>query len=146
MDSLWITTSSDHLQILHAINKVQLCCCILFYENFFKVGSICRWASLTLWQLFVCFLCLRLFNISSICPRDVFDPVKCKTWLLFCDFLSLLFIDTILSVLHCLSFLKLSPLLLSCPKPLRVFESLFFRLVVFSCLYPSWSIFYPRLK
>ena len=24
------------------------------------------------------FLCLRLFNISSICSRDVFDPVKCK--------------------------------------------------------------------
>ena len=29
-------------------------------------------------NFFVSFLCLRLFNISSICSWDVFDPVKCK--------------------------------------------------------------------
>ena len=101
---------------------------------------------MTLWKHFVCFLCLRLFSIFSIRPLDVFDPVKCKTWFLFWDYLSLLFIDTTLNVLHYFSFLKLSPSLLSWPKPLRVFESSFVRLVVFSCLYYSWSIFYPRLK
>ena len=41
-----------------------------------------------------CFLSLRLFNISSIRPRDVLDPVKCKARFLFCDCLSLLSIDT----------------------------------------------------
>ena len=49
---------------------------------------------------FVCFLCLRLFNISSIRPRAFLNPVKCKARFLFCDYLSLLFIDTTLSVLH----------------------------------------------
>ena len=52
-------------------------------------------------NFFNSFLGLWLFNISSICAQDVFDPVKYKVRFLFCDCFSLLFIDTSLSVLQC---------------------------------------------
>ena len=41
--------------------------------------------SASLFDPFVSFLCLRLFNISYTCPRHAFDPVKCKARFLFCD-------------------------------------------------------------
>ena len=52
---------------------------------------------------------------------SVLDPVKAR--FLFCDCLSLLFINTPLSLLQCLSLSKFSPLLSSWPKLLRAFES-----------------------
>ena len=55
---------------------------------------------------------------------SVFDPVKFKARFLFCDCLSLLFIDTPLSLLQCFSSSKFSPSLSSWPKTLRAFEVL----------------------
>ena len=62
------------------------------------------------------------FDIFSISSRDVFDPVKCKALFLFCDCLSLSFIDTSLSILQCFSSSKFL-LSSSRPKPLLAFES-----------------------
>ena len=76
------------LQILSAINKVQLCCSILSIKT-------CSRLVLSLGELF-------------------FDPVKFKMRFLFCDCLSLLFIDTPpLSLLQCFSLPKFSPSLSS---------------------------------
>ena len=69
------------------------------------------------------FLCLRLFDISFICFRDVFDPLECEGWFLFCDCLSLLFTDTPSSVLQCLSSSVFSYSLSPSPKPMLAFES-----------------------
>ena len=107
------------LQILSAINKVQLCCSILSIKT-----------------------CSRL--VSSL-GELFFDPVKFKMRFLFCDCLSLLFIDTphsvFCSVSHCPSF---HPRYRQAKTIAGIWK--FFKLVVFSLLYPSLSIFYPRLK
>ena len=66
------------LQILHAISKVQLCCSIFSIKTFSKLVPSFGEVVWPFGNYFVSFLCLRLFNISSICSRDVFDPVKCK--------------------------------------------------------------------
>ena len=64
------------LQILHAISKVQLCCSIFSIKTFSKLVPSFGEVVWPFGNFFVSFLCLRLFNISSICSRDVFDPVK----------------------------------------------------------------------
>ena len=66
------------LQILHAISKVQLCCSIFSAKAFSKLVPSLGEVVWPFGNFFVSFLCLRLFNISSICSWDVFDPVKCK--------------------------------------------------------------------
>ena len=66
------------LQILHAINKVQLCCSIFSIKTFSKLVPSFGEVVWPFGNFFVSFMCLRLFNISSICSWDVFDPVKCK--------------------------------------------------------------------
>ena len=61
----------------------------------------------------------------SIYSRDAFDPLKCKTRFLFCDCLSLMFVDTPLSALQYFSSLTLLPLLSSWPRHclhLKVFQ------------------------
>ena len=126
------------LQILDAISKVQLCCSIFSIKTFSKLVPSFGEVVWPFGNFFVSFLCLRLFNISSICSPDVFDPVKCKAQGFFCDCLSLLFIEISLSVLQCFSSSKFLTSLSSWEKPLRA-------LVVFSCLYRSCSIFYPEL-
>ena len=94
--------------------------------------------------LLVFFVCLWLFNISSICPRDVFDPVKCKARFLFFDCLSLLFSDTNQCFVVFL-IVEVFTLSIAMTRAIACIW-MFFRLVAFFCLYPSWSIFYPRLK
>ena len=91
------------LQILHAISKVQLCCSIFSIKTFSKLVPSFGEVVWPFGNFFVSFLCLRLFNISSICSRDVFDLVKCKARDFFCDCLSLLFIDISLSVFFSVS-------------------------------------------
>ena len=66
------------LQILHAISNVQLCCYIFSTKTFSKLVPSFGEVVWPFDNFFVSFLCLRLFNISSICSRDVFDPVKSK--------------------------------------------------------------------
>ena len=66
------------MQILHAISKVQLCCSIPSIKTFSKLVPSFSEVVWPFGNFFASFLCLRLFNISSICSRDVFDPVKCK--------------------------------------------------------------------
>ena len=66
------------LQILHAINKVQLCCSIFSIKAFSKLVPSFSEVFRPFGNFFVSFLCLRVFSISSICSRGVFDPVKCK--------------------------------------------------------------------
>ena len=90
----------------------------------------------SLFDPFVSFLCLRLFNISSTCPRYVFDPVKCKARFLFCD------------ALHCclqyfavFLIVEALTLIIAMTKAIVCIWK-FFRLVIFSHLYPSWSIFF----
>ena len=107
MDLMKIASSSGHFfanfTFLHTINKVQLCCSILFIKTSSKLAS-------SVGELFWPF-------------GNFFDPVKCKVRFLFCDCLSLLFIDTSLSLLQCFPSLKFSPSLSSWPKPFRAFES-----------------------
>ena len=92
-------------------------------------------------NFFVSFLCLGLLNIFSIYSRDVFDSVECIAWFLFCGYLSLMSIDTSLSILQSFSSPKFSSSLSPWPCIWK-----FFIMVVFSCLYTSWSIFHTRLK
>ena len=66
------------LQILLAINKIQLCCSIFSIKIFSKLVPSFGELVCPFGNFFVSFLCLRLFDISSICSRDVFDYVKCK--------------------------------------------------------------------
>ena len=66
------------LQILHAINEVQLCCSIFSIKTFSKLVPPFGEVIWPFGNFFVSFLCLRLFNIFSICSRDVFATVKCK--------------------------------------------------------------------
>ena len=109
--------------VLHAINKVQLCYSIFSIKTSSKLVPSVDQLVWPFGNFFVTFLCLRLFKISSICSRDVIDPVKRKARFLFCDFLSLLFIDTLLSVLQCFSSSEFSTTLSSWSKPLRTFGS-----------------------
>ena len=51
---------------------------------------------------------LRLLNISSVCSRDVLDPVECEGWFLFCDCLSSHFFGNLASVSQCSSSSKFS--------------------------------------
>ena len=83
MNLIQSASSSGHfffffLQILHAISKVQLCCSIFSIKTFSKLVPSFGEVVGPFGNFFVSFLCLRLFNISSICSRDVFHPVKCK--------------------------------------------------------------------
>ena len=85
--------------------------------------------------LLVFFVCLWLFNISSICPRDVFDSVKCKARFLFFDCLSLLLIDAnqcfvVFLIVEVFTLIIVMTSAIACIL-------MFFRLVAFSCLYPS---------
>ena len=111
------------LQILHAISKVQLCCSIFSIKTFSRLVSSFGEVVWPFGNFFVSFLCLRLFNISSICSLDVFDPVKRKARDFLCDCLSLLFFDISLNVLQCFSSSKFLPSLSCWAKPLRAFES-----------------------
>ena len=94
MDLLQIASSSGHfLQILHVINYK------FNYAAPFSLSKLLQswfYPSASLFDLFVSFLCLRLFSISFTCPGHASDPVKCKAWFLFCDYLSLLFIEDVL--------------------------------------------------
>ena len=115
-------SSSDHFfQILHAFNKVELCCSIFSIQTSWKIvpsdGELVR----PFGNVFV-FVPSVVATISSICSRNVFDSAKCKARFLFFDCLSLLFIDTSFIVLQCFSSSKFSPLLSSWPEPLRAFE------------------------
>ena len=74
-------------------------------------------------SFFVSCLCLRVFNILSICPRDVFNPARNNVRFFFLRLLSLLSIDNPLSVLQCFWSSMFLPSLLSWPKPLRAFAS-----------------------
>ena len=85
------------MQILPAINKVH------YTAPFSLLKLLQSW-----------------FHLSA---SSVFDPVKFKARFLFCDSLSLLFIDTPLSLLQCFLSSKFSPSLSSWPKTLRAFES-----------------------
>ena len=87
-------------------------------------------------NFFVSFLCLRLFNISSICFRHVFDTVKCKAR----DFFATAFHSVFCSVSH----RQVFTLIIVRSKAIACIWK-FFSLVVFSCLYCSWSIYYPEL-
>ena len=147
------------LQILHAINKVQLYCSIF---SILKLLQSCFHPSANLFDPFVSFLCRRLFNISSTCPRHVCDPVKCKVRFLFCDAFHCCLLGMFYSVLQCLSSLKFSFSLFSWLKPLCAFESssgisgssgssgsgssTSGSSGCFSCFYSSWRIFIPRLQ
>ena len=66
------------LQILHTISKIQLCCSIFSIKTFSKLVSFFGEVVWPFGNFFVSFLCLRLFNISSICLWDIFDSVKWK--------------------------------------------------------------------
>ena len=79
--------------------------------------------SATLFDPFVSFQCLRLFNISSTCPRHVFDPVKFKARFLFSDAFHCCLLRIFCSVFQCFSSLRLSSALLSWLEPLCAFES-----------------------
>ena len=87
-------------------------------------------------NFFVSFLCFRLFNISSICSRHVFDPVKWKVR----DFFATAFHSVFCSVSH----RQVFTLIIVRSKAIACIWK-FFSLVVFSCLYCSWSIYYPEL-
>ena len=131
------------LQILHAISKVQLCCSIFSIKTFSKLFSSFGEVVWPFGNFFVSFLCLRLFNIFFICSRDVFDPVKCKER----DFLQLLFIAVYWYLTQCFAvflIVEVFILIIVMSKTIACIWN-FFRLVVFSCLYRSWSIFCPEL-
>ena len=111
------------LQILHAISKVQLCCSIFSIKTFSKLVPSFGEVVWPFGNFFVSFLCLRLINISSICSRDVFDPVNCKARVFFATAFHcclLIFHSVFCCVSHSSKFL---PSLSSWAKPLRAFES-----------------------
>ena len=131
------------LQILHAISKVQLCCSIFSIKTFSKLVPSFGEVVWPFGNFFVSFLCLRLFNISSICSRDVFDPVKCKAGL----FWRLPFIAVYWYLTLCFAvflIVEVFTLIIVMSKVIACIWK-FFRLMVFSCLYRSCSIFYPEL-
>ena len=131
------------LQILHAISKVQLCCSIFSIKTFSKLVSSFGEVVWPFGNFFVSFLCLRLFNISSICSRDVFDPVKCKAGL----FWRLPFIAVYWYLTLCFAvflIVEVFTLIIVMSKVIACIWK-FFRLMVFFCLYRSCSIFYPEL-
>ena len=131
------------LQILHAISKVQLCCSIFSIKTFSKLVPSFGEVVWPFDDFFVSFLCLRLFNISSICSRDVFDPVKCKAGL----FWRLPFIAVYWYLTLCFAvflIVEVFTLIIVMSKVIACIWK-FFRLMVFSCLYRSCSIFYPEL-
>ena len=126
------------LQILHAISKVQLCCSIFSIKTFSKLVPSFGEVVWPFDDFFVSFLCLRLFNISSICSRDVFDPVK---------FLRLPFIAVYWYLTQCFALfliVEVFTLIIVMSKAIACIWK-FFRLVVFSMPYRSCSIFYPKL-
>ena len=130
------------LQILHAISKVQLCCYIFSTKTFSKLVPSFGEVVWPFDNFFISFLCLRLFNISSICLWDVFDPVKRKAR----DFFATAF-HCCLLISQCFAVLlivEIFTLVIVISKAIVCIWK-FFRLVVFSCLYRSWSIFYPDL-
>ena len=88
-----------------------------------KLLQSCFHPSGSLFDSFVSFSCLRLFSISSICLRHVFDSVKRKAQFLFFDVLHCHLLRIFYSVLQRFSSLKLLPSLLSWRKPLRAFQS-----------------------
>ena len=133
------------LQILHAINKVQLCCSIFSIKTFSRLVPSFGEVFWPFGYFFVSFLCLRLFNISSICSRDVFDPVKCKARGFFATaFHCGLLISHLTQCFALLLIVEVFTLIIAMSKATACIWK-FFRLVVFSCLYRSWSIFYPEL-
>ena len=77
-DIVCINLWAFFLQILHAISNVQLCCYIFSTKKFSKLVLSFGEVVWPFDNFFVSFLCLRLFNISSICLWDVFDLVKRK--------------------------------------------------------------------
>ena len=128
--------------ILHATSKVRLCCSIFSIKTFSKLVPSFGEVVGPFGNFFVSFLCLRLFNISSICSRDVFHPVKCKAR----DFFATAF-HCCLLISQCFAVLlivEIFTLVIVMSKAIVCIWK-FFRLVVFSCLYRSRSIFYPEL-
>lgn len=67
------------LQILHTVNKFQLCCSVFSISTCSKLASsVEEVVSSFVYTFSVSFLHLRLFKTSSNCLPDVFDPVKWK--------------------------------------------------------------------
>ena len=131
------------LQILHAISKVQLCCYIFSTKTFSKLVPSFGEVVWPFDNFFVRFLCLLLFNISSICLWDVSIPWNVKRGI----FLRLLFIAVYWYLTNCFAMfliVEVFTLIIVMSKAIACIWK-FFRSVVFSCLYRYWSIFYPEL-
>ena len=119
-----ITSSSGYfLQILHAINKVQLCCFILSIKT-----------SSTL--------------VSSL--AGLVWPFGNFFWT--CEILSAVFVSILPFIvvywyptLQFFLIIEVFVLIIVITKAIGCIWKLF-RLVIFSYLYPSWSIFYPKLN
>ena len=95
-------------------------------------------------NVFAIFLGLRLLNISSICSRDDFNPAKCKARFVLPRPFNAVYWDPI----RCFAMFLIVEVFTLIIVKTKAIECIlkFFRLVVFSCLYHSWSIFHPRFK
>ena len=130
------------LQILHAISKVQLCCSIFSIKTFSKLVPSFGEVVWPFGNFFVSFLCLRLFNIS---------PFVRETFLILWNikrgfFLRLPFIAVYWYLTQCFAvflIVKVFTIIILINAITCIWK--FFRLVIFSCLYRSCSIFYPEL-
>ena len=92
---------------------------------------------------FLLVFCLWLFNISSICSQDVFDPVKCKAQ----GFFATAFIAVSGYLTQCFAvflIVEVFTFVIVFSKAIACFWK-FFMLVVFSCLYRSWNFFYREV-
>ena len=107
------------------------------YQNFFKVGSIRRRACLTFLLVFCAFgyLAFLLLVLDTLLILWNVKRGSCFA-----------------TTFHC-CLLRMSCCILQCFSSLKVFLTLIIVMtkaiacmVVFSCLYPSWSIFYPRFN
>ena len=132
------------LQILHAISKHQLCCSIFYIKTFSKVVPSFDGVVWPFGNLFVSFFCAFGYLTFLSFVRETFLILwNVKRGI----FLRLLFIAVFWYLIQCFAvflIVEVFTLIIVMSKAIAcIWKS--FRLVVFSCLYRSWSIFYPEL-
>ena len=114
------------------------------YSNFLKDSSIGRRARSTLWQRFrFCTFgcCYNFFHLFA--KRFWFSEMWSAVFVFWLPFIVvywyLIHCFTVFLIVEVFTFIIVMTRTIAC-----IWN--FFRLVVFSCLYSSWSIFYPKLK
>ena len=141
---LWAFLFCFFLHILHAISKAQLCCSIFSAKTFSKLFPSFSEVVWPFGNFFVSFCAFGYLTFLPFVRETFLIPWNVKRRI----FLRLLFIAVYWYLTHCFAMfliVEVFTLIIVMSQIIACIWKFFRLVVVFSCLYRSWSIFYSGL-